>query len=406
MSLQKGGRLTLTSAFVAALAVSALTLPSPAVTAALASDLTLGADGGQPSQEAFGGYIKAELSDEDVGFDANSRDGGRIIPQSTTRSRPAPKKALTQPKPLQPEPKTIAKDEKRLPFIDEDVPPVIANAPIPAPRPVIVTKRKAPKRGSDGQKVDTIKTASTSKCIPATKARDRDIRRNAKYLAGACIQKHIVKDGSRTWTIFQIGKGGAPHYPILHDDENAAFSAAARVSRGTRGTIWAVETGERRGYKGQDPNRNFGNGSCRNQRGSNGAFSRFLMGKMRSGKIIAVHSNANSFAGGGGRGNISIRRKSTVLQGFPARNAKGGFRDEDNFILVPGRASKPKGRALSKIRSYNRRGINAMYEYVRGRGDCSLSNYLALKGQAGRYVNVEVQDGQTGMAVQLIRSAK
>lgn len=406
MCRQKGARLPLASTFVAALAMSAMVLPYLGVTATFASEQTVGIQTGDPSQEAFGGYTKAELSDEDVGFDANARDGGRVVTQRKTRTRPVRKKTVIDPKPVQAGPKSVAKDEKRLPFIDEDVPPIIANAPIPSPRPVIVTKRKAPKRGSDGQAVDTIKTASTSKCIPATKARDRDIRRNAKYLTGACIQKHIIKDGSRSWTIFQIGKGGAPHYPILHDDENAAFSAAARVSRGTRGTIWAVETGERRAYKGQDPNRNFGNGSCRNQRGSNGAFSRFLMGKMRSGKIIAVHSNANSFAGGGGRGNISIRRKSTVLQGFPARNAKGGFRDEDNFILVPGRASRPKGRALSKIRSYNRRGINAMYEYVRGRGDCSLSNYLALKGQAGRYANVEVQDGQTGMAVQLIRSAK
>ncbi|MEO1399139.1 MAG: hypothetical protein AAFU56_09775, partial [Pseudomonadota bacterium] len=147
-------------------------------------------------------------------------------------------------------------------------------------------------------------------------------------------------------------------------------------------------------------------GKCRNQRGSNGAFSRFLMGKMRRGRIIAVHSNANSFAGGGGSGNISVRRKSAILQGFPSKKAKGGFRDEDNFILVPGRSAKPKGRALSKIRRYNNRGINAMYEYVRGRGDCSLSNYLALKGQSGRYANVEVQDGQTNMAVRLIKSAR
>ncbi|MEL6967234.1 MAG: hypothetical protein AAGM04_07625 [Pseudomonadota bacterium] len=383
-----------------------------------------GAQGAQGAQGAF----NRQRTTSSGRFFAGEHQAATPKPKTQTQAKRKAKKPAVAAKPeAAPENETASnrivlpkdaklqamqKPKKRLLFIDEEPTPAhpvpVANAPLPSPRPVGPMKAATVKTriAKSRAKIDPVKTASVGGCMRPERTNDRDIRRNAKVLAGACVKKHIVQDGRRRWVIYQIGNGGAPHYPILHDDENAAFSGAARVTRGKRGTIWAVEAGERRFFKGQDPNRNFGSGKCRNQRGSNGAFSRFFSQKMRRGKIIAVHSNANSFAGGGGRGNISIRRKSTILQGFPARNAKGGFRDEDNFILVPGRSAKPSGRALAKIRAYNGRGINAMYEYVRGGGDCSLSNYLVLKGQAGRYANVEVQDGQTAMAVRLIRSAR
>lgn len=235
---------------------------------------------------------------------------------------------------------------------------------------------------------------------------DRDIRRNARGLAKHCIRLHKIREAGKTWQIFEIGgTRPGPLWAVLHDNENAAFDAAVTGLNRYGGRIVAIEAGERRNFRGQDPNRNFGIKRCRNQRGSGVKYTTFMMMLVdQSTGVVGMHNNANGYAGGGGAGHINVFRESRVLIGHPSRHARGAFKDGDNFILIPGRgkARRHHNRRIAKL---NKSGIHAVYEQVMARAnDCSMSNHIVLYSNRN-YVNIEVEHGQTRVQRALLKPA-
>ena len=248
----------------------------------------------------------------------------------------------------------------------------------------------------------TLQTApAEAACMKASEVGERDIQKHAKALRGACIRSKSIREDGRNWRLFTITRGKpGPLWAVLHDNENAAFSASVRALRDHGGTIVAVEAGEKRNFKGKDPNRNFGT-KCGDAR----KYTAFIMGLAEAhGSVIALHSNSKGFSGDGrgGRGHINVFRKSKVLQGRPARSAKGPFRSGDNFVLVP---AKSENKAKRRIRALHKQGAHAMFERVTRRGnDCSMSNHAVLNG-FGDYMNVEVAHGETKTALALVQKA-
>ena len=244
--------------------------------------------------------------------------------------------------------------------------------------------------------------AVAGECLAASAVNEPDIRRNARVLAGSCIRRHEVREDGRRWRFYEITQGmPGPLFAVLHDNENAAFDAAARALGKYGGTILAVEAGERRMFRGKDPNRNFGT-KCGDAR----RYTKFVMGRAKAHpQIVAMHSNARGFKGDGkgGKGHINVYRKSKVLQGRPAPNARGALRSGDNFVLVPAKSERDVER---RIRVLHRQGAHAMFERVTRKGDdCSMSNYAVLNGMGPAYVNVEVRHGQRDTALKLVRKA-
>ena len=243
--------------------------------------------------------------------------------------------------------------------------------------------------------------AQAGECLKAGEVKERDIRRHAEYLADACIRRETIREDGRRWQIYTITQGmPGPLWAVLHDNENAAFTAAVGGMRRHGGTILAVEAGEKRRFRGKDPNRNFGT-KCGDAR----RYTAFIMGLAEAhGSVVAVHTNAPGFSGDGrgGSGHINIFRKSKVLQGRPAKRATGAFRSGDNFVLVPAKSEK---RVTRRIRALNRQGVHAMFERVTKRGnDCSMSNHAVLSGFTD-YVNVEAAHGEAKTAAALIEKA-
>lgn len=240
-----------------------------------------------------------------------------------------------------------------------------------------------------------------AKCLSAAEVSERDIKRHRKALGGACIKREIIREAGRRWQIYTITDGlPGPLWAVLHDNENAAFTASVAGMKKHGGTILAVEANEKRMFKGKDPNRNFGT-KC----GDATRYTDFIMGHAAAhGTVIAVHTNAPGFSGDGrgGRGHINIFRKSKVLQGRPAKRAQGALRSGDNFVLVPATSEK---EARPRIRALNRQGAHAMYERVTRRGnDCSMSNHAVLSGFTD-YMNVEAAHGEAKTAKALIEKA-
>ena len=251
----------------------------------------------------------------------------------------------------------------------------------------------------------TTGSTGTKPCL-SPRAADRDIRRNAKALSEHCIRLHEIAEAGKVWKIYEIGGARrGPLWAVLHDNENAAFDAAVTGLNRYGGRIVAIEAGERRNFKGQDPNRNFGIKRCRNQRGSGVKYTTFMMMLVdKSTGVVGMHNNADGYHGNGGSGHINVYRKSRVLIGHPSRHARGALKDGDNFILIPGRGAK-KARAARKIASLNKSGIHAVYEKVMARAnDCSMSNHIVLYSNR-KYVNIEVQHGQTSVQRRLLKPA-
>ena len=243
--------------------------------------------------------------------------------------------------------------------------------------------------------------SAKAKCLSAAEVNERDIKRHRRALGDACIQLATVREGKRAWKIYTITNGEpGPLWAVLHDNENAAFTASVKGMNRHGGTILAVEASEKRTFKGKDPNRNFGT-KCGDAR----KYTAFIMGLARShGQVVAMHTNAKGFAGDGkgGRGHINIFRKSKVLQGRPAKRAKGSFRSGDNFVLIP---AKSENGAKRRIRALHKQGVHAMFERVTKRGnDCSMSNHAVLTGFTD-YMNVEVAHGQVKTAEKLVEKA-
>ena len=246
-------------------------------------------------------------------------------------------------------------------------------------------------------------------CIAVSDISDKDVKRNAAQLgpeSGLCISDLDFEENGLTWQITVIDNSEQPNGPtiyLLHDNEDSAFDAALYSVRRYGGKLIAVETGNRREFKGQDPNRNFG--MTKNATATCGAmrkrpaplFTQFLM-DLRNDRInffLTLHNNANGHSGNGGGGGISAERTSQVMTGMMSDKSD---MDEDDAVLLAG--SKPfdqERRAKRAAEFFLDRGVNVIYEHViPARNDCSFSNYVVLN-DLGEYFNIEAEHGHTSV---------
>jgi len=255
---------------------------------------------------------------------------------------------------------------------------------------------------------------SSNGCLDVGSIRERDIARNRTALKrmNACIKLDKFTEGGLPWQIYTItaAKRRGPLWAVPHDNEDVAFDTAVYALARYGGVIVATEAGEQRSLRGQDANRNFNKSAaiarkCRLQKAAAPRYTDAFIKPLPSGQpIIALHSNANGYSGNGGRGTISIWRKSAIMRAHPSRKAKGALADEDNILLVAGRRPMDKDRRLKKlVTDFNNKGVHVIAELVTpAKNDCSLSNYVVLNGIA-KYYNIEVQDGQGKVQRQMLR---
>ena len=254
--------------------------------------------------------------------------------------------------------------------------------------------------------IDPTTTAGIfNRCLNINKITEPDIRSQHRILKKRkyCITEKKFTENGLNWRIFVIQnkkKKSGPLFVVPHDNENSAFAAGVYALSQYGGSLVAVEAGERRRFKGQDPNRNFGTSRatanrCRLQRAPAPKYTRTILKPRKRGQpIIALHSNANGFSGNGGSGNISIKRKGDAIPFVSAIARSRRLKDEDTLIIVASKKPPSKDRKLARKVKYftQKAGVNVLYEHVTAaKNDCSLSHYVALKG-LGTYFNIEVEN--------------
>lgn len=307
------------------------------------------------------------------------------------------------------EPKRAPKADRPVVISEDPSTPVII-IPFPTPRPAYKSSSLKPD-------VAELKTASLTtdpittqgifrKCLDVDTIKEPDIRAQRRILKKKqfCISEKRVSENGLNWRIFEIQnkkKKAGPLFVVTHDNENSAFKAGVYGLRKYGGTLVALETGERRFFKGQDPNRNFSttwaaSKKCRLQRAPAPKYTRAILKHRKRGQpIIALHSNANGYSGNGGSGNISIKRKGGGIPFVSAIARSRRLKDEDTLVVLAGKKPPSQDRKLSQKVDYFTKtaGVNVLYEHVTAaKNDCSLSNYVALN-KLGTYYNIEVETG-------------
>jgi len=259
--------------------------------------------------------------------------------------------------------------------------------------------------GCSGGSDLTGSSMTISDCMPPASADSRDIRRNLSEMRGTplCYRRQEVREGSFHWVFHILQHRKAPDGPfwvLPHDNEDTAFNVAVRAVMTYGGALLAIDSGGRRRYLGQDPNRNFGSSPeewrlCHDQRRPGPGYTAAVLDhyKGRRGPYLALHNNHDGWRGNGGIGTISVHRESSSLRGFPGQGA-GLLRDEDNLVFIAGaRSSSADAAARRRISVLNAAGLNVVYKQVDGGNfDCSLSDYIVRHG-LGDYYNIEAEYG-------------
>jgi hypothetical protein len=124
--------------------------------------------------------------------------------------------------------------------------------------------------------------------------------------------------------------------------------------------------------------------------------------------ILSLHSNAPGIAGdgAGGRGSISLLRPGPgqlAFAGAPVAT-EPQLADPDNLIYITGPTAHPNLEQRTRIGQIQAAGLNVLYSRIDPRAqDCSLSDFLTLRGQSDLYFNVEVEEGSVSSALGLVR---
>ena len=236
----------------------------------------------------------------------------------------------------------------------------------------------------------------------------KDVRRNAKALKNMCIYIVAFKEGKYPWKMLLVTHAKKPKgafYFLPHDNENTAFDTAVYASQKYGGGFLAVMANNKRYFRGQDPNRNFGHTHhtarvCSKQKYpaplySSNVFKIIDTFKSSSYPYMALHNNKNGHFGNGGSGGVSILRSSTLVKSYLAhKNISKKTRalaDEDALVYIAGTASQPSKYKLQALLGL---GLNTRYEIVnKVSNDCSLSNYVVLTKGSRKYYNIEAQHG-------------
>lgn len=228
--------------------------------------------------------------------------------------------------------------------------------------------------------------------------RDGDFRRNQMEIEAGqfCIRQYVFTEGVK-WIIHQVTNPSKPRGPLWvvpHDNENAAFDSGIYALGRYGGTLLAVETGGLRYNHGVDPNRNF-TGNTTNCGRNSPKYTTFFMDRVIAGEpIIALHTNGRGSIWTGGTGTVSMKRPPKGAFAFPAKHPIKSQSPSDTMIYIS--SIRPPGAepwADRRTQALNALGINVMREVVSPKSDdCSLSNFLALRGVKD-YFAVEVVTG-------------
>lgn len=235
-----------------------------------------------------------------------------------------------------------------------------------------------------------------------------DLKRNKKSLKNLCIYQISFNENNLQWRMLLLINSQKPKgafWYIPHDDENSAFDSAIYAIKRYGGGFLAVQSGGKRFFGYQDPNRNFGKDKktasmCKGQKYPAPIYTDTvfnIIDKFRSWGMpyLALHNNSNGYSGNGGKGTISILHSTSHTKSFPAykkiTRTNGGLSDEDSLVYIAGNSKNPPMSKINRLRSL---GLNVKYEWVdKNHYDCSMSNYVVLKKGTDRYFNIETQKG-------------
>ena len=191
---------------------------------------------------------------------------------------------------------------------------------------------------------------------------------------------------------FQMG----PFFYLPHNDEKSAFKTALYSTRNFGGGFLAVQNNYNRNFKGIDPNRNFKkNNYTRNIITTIDVFRDKVF------PYASLHNNANGYSGNGGKGHVSMLKKSSSTLSLPAgkirRGSKLGLEDEDTMVYLVGHKVKK-----DLVQKFHSRGINVKYEIPK-RTDYSMSNYVLFNLNSVQYINIETEKGDYKTQVEILK---
>jgi hypothetical protein len=255
--------------------------------------------------------------------------------------------------------------------------------------------------------------------------KDKDVQRNESALGGLCLHTVEFKEGKYDWKMLLVthpthSKGVFWFLP--HDDEDTAFDAAVHATKKYGGGFLAVRADDKRHFKGQDPNRNFGDTkqtakTCKKQKYPAPKYSQIIFSiidnfKAKGIPYMALHNNKDGWHGNGGHGSVSILNSSKMVHSYPAtkqiKRGSGGLNDEDTLVYIAGFGKKPDQDKLGTLLD---NGLNTKYEIINKKhNDCSLSNYVVLRKKTTDYFNIETEhkdlDTQKVMIDKIIQMVK
>lgn len=255
-------------------------------------------------------------------------------------------------------------------------------------------------------------------CRDPASSSDRDIRGNLALFAGAplCYSVVTVDEAGRRWLVQVIENYeniSGPAWLAPHDNEDAGQNGGLWAVRQFGGFLITFETGDRRIFQGQDANRIFATdartaAACSQLKAPHPKLTRLIDDyfRMAPRPYLSLHSNDNGYSGNGGRGTISVQRRSSVLQGHPAKRGSQLSDDEDNLIMTAGtQRFDDNGKALHFTSAMHRQGIHVIYEEISpAKNDCSFSNYVKLTYPQADYYTLEVEHGKDDRMRELIAS--
>jgi len=229
-----------------------------------------------------------------------------------------------------------------------------------------------------------------------------DINRNFKSLNGLCVDLLEFQEGKYRWQMLLVTHPKSPKgafWFLPHDNENSAFNSAIYATKKYGGGFLAVVAQEKRYFKQQDPNKNFGDTTivanhCSKQNSPAPKYSKIIFNiidnyRSRGVPYLALHNNTN-------KGGISILKSTNSVHSYPAYKTirdGGGLSDEDSLVYIAGSSKYPNRHKLNRLL---RKGLNVRYEVVnKHTNDCSMSNYVVLNKHTNNYFNIEAQHGDT-----------
>ena len=253
--------------------------------------------------------------------------------------------------------------------------------------------------------------AMVQDCKPFKSSQDPDFKRNVSANDDGllCYRVERVKEAGRSWLIQTVAHTenlDGPWWYVAHDNEDAAFDAALYAVRAFGGGFVTLETGEKRSFYGQDPNRNFSKTGqrCLAKRHGSSKFTQAIMAKFEgvNWPILALHTNENGYNEKGGSGTVSVDRQAEGVKGFRSAEIAAAFEDEDVVVITAGDQRFPSGNKVVTVNKMRQAGLNVIHEHVRqSRNDCSLSNYLVLNDTRS-YFNLEAQHGEADILKTMI----